>query len=157
MLSSDRYIHFFSLLFFFFSPEADDHIISLNTYIKSIPSNINRKTFDLRSVFTFQLRFFLFYLIFLIFRFLLNRSTVYAHVKSLKAALKPRSAQFLLERPAPGARGREWIDTDCVCEIAAEASARREPKVRRGIIVQRLQRDWIGVKATQLAQREKKE
>lgn len=74
----------------------------------------------------------------------------------MKAALKPRSAQFLLERPAPGARGREWIDTDCVCEIAAEASARREPKVRRGIIVQRLQRDWIGVKATQLAQRKKK-
>lgn len=63
MLSSDRYIHFFSLLFFF-SPEADNHIISLDTYIKSIPSNINRKTFDLRSVFTFQLRFFILFYFF---------------------------------------------------------------------------------------------
>lgn len=44
----------------------------------------------------------------------------------------------------------------CVCEIAAKVSARRAPKVRKGIIVQRL-RDWIGVKATQLAQRKIKE
>lgn len=54
--------------------------------------------------------------------------------------------------------GVGWINTDCVCEIAAKASARQEPNVRRGIMAQRLQRDWIGVKATQLAQgeREKK-
>lgn len=148
MLSSDGYIHFFSLLFFLL--KAENPIISPDTH-KVHP--IKHQPKDIWPEIRFHLPAQIYLFFFIFFCFLLNNLTVSAHVKSSNAALKPRSAQFLLECPAPGGRSEGRVDRHRSC-LARSQLKYRLTESEKGIIVQRL-RDWIGVKATQLAQRKK--